>query len=97
MDEIIKAKIAILQELISKKKIGGSHIPLDKVLSHAPSEFLHDKKGKKILESALKELANDYWITVLIKKTGKGTGNHISINPRSIKDVCAFLEKTNNL
>ncbi len=92
MDNISKVEIAILKELISKRKIGGAHTPLGNIVHRAPDEFLHDKKGKKTIEDALKNLVNKKWVLVLIKKTGKGTGNHISINPRMIKEISEFIQ-----
>ncbi len=91
MDEIIRAKKFILRELIKRRKIGGSHTPLDNVTQHLSDEFLKEKRTQKIINSALKELVNDGMVTVLKKKTGKGSDLHISVNPRKLKEIAELL------
>ncbi len=89
--EVKKVKAFILEELIKKDKFGGAHIPLDNVVRHLPDEFLQDKKGRRAIDDAVKELANSGWVTVQRKRTGKGSDFHISINSRAIKEISAFL------
>lgn len=91
MDEINRAKRFILRELIKRKKIGGSHIPLDNVIRYLPEEFLKDKRTKKIINFTLKELVNNKMVVVLKKKTGKGSDLHISVNPRKLKEIAELL------
>lgn len=91
MDEIIRAKRFILRELIKRKKIGGSHTPLDNIIRHLPDEFLKDKRTKKIINSAIKELVNGKIVFVFKKKTGKGSDLHISANPRTLKEIAELL------
>ncbi len=91
MDEVIRAKKFILRELIKRRKIGCSHTPLDNVVQHLPDEFLKDKRTKKIINSALKELVNNGMVIVLKKKTGKGSDLHISVNPRKLKEIAELL------
>lgn len=40
MDKITLVKKFILRELIKRRKIGGSHTPLDNVVQHLSDEFL---------------------------------------------------------
>ncbi|HLC56164.1 MAG TPA: hypothetical protein VJJ23_02905 [Candidatus Nanoarchaeia archaeon] len=89
--ETDKVKKFILEELIKKSKFGGSHTPFDNIINHLPDEFLYNKKGKKLIENAVKELNNQGWLLILKKRTGKGSDLHISINPRAIKEISAFL------
>ncbi len=90
--ETDKIKKFILEELIKKSKFGGSHTPLDNVINHLPEEFFYNKKGKRLIEDAIKGLNNQGWILILKKRTGKGSDLHISINPRAIKEISAFFE-----
>ena len=46
------------------------------------------------MEKALKELTNDGWIIILVKRTGKGSGEHISLNPRKVSEIKQFIEST---
>lgn len=92
MDKILRAKKFILRELIKRRKIGNSHIPLDSVTHHLSDEFLKQKRVQKIIKSTLKELVNNGMVIVLKKKTGKGSDLHISVNPRKIKEVAGLLD-----
>lgn len=91
MDKITSVKKFILRELIKRRKIGGSHTTLDNVVQHLSDEFLKEKRTRKIIESALKELVNDKMVIVLKKRTGKGSDLHISINPRKLKEIAELL------
>ena len=88
---IAKIKVFILEELIKRSKFGGAHTPLDNVTHHLPDKFLHDKEGRRAVDDAVKELANSSWITVQRKRTGKGSDLHVSLNPKAIKEISAFL------
>lgn len=89
--EVNTVKAFILEELTKRGKFGGAHTPLDNAIRNLPDEFLHDKKGRRVIDDAIKELANAGWITVQRKRTGKGSDLHVSINPRAIKGISAFL------
>jgi len=95
--EIKDVKTVILRTLIQKRKVGGAHTPLDNITHNLPDDLLHDKKGQKIIDEAVKELVNSNFVIVLKKKTGKGSDLHISLNPRAIKEISEFLGiSTNN-
>ncbi len=71
-----------LKELIIKKLIraniwGGKHTPLD---------FIRE------LDRTLKDLINSEWIIIVMKRTGKGSEEHVSLNPRKIQEIRQFFE-----
>jgi len=82
----------ILQKLIRTNVWGGKHTPLDFVKKGIPEHYRNTHKGKKTLDRALKELTNDEWITILFKRTGKGSTEHVSLNPRKVGQIKQFLE-----
>ncbi|MBS3162541.1 hypothetical protein J4467_01335 [Candidatus Woesearchaeota archaeon] len=43
----------------------------------------------------MKELNNDEWILLFVKRTGKDSSEHISLNPRKISEIKQFLEINN--
>jgi hypothetical protein len=90
-DRAKKVKAFVLEELIKKSKFGGAHTPLDNVIRLLPQEFLQDKRGRKAIDGSIKELVNAGWLVVQRKRTGKGADLHVSINPRAIKEISAFL------
>ncbi len=90
-DSVKKVKAFVLEELIKRSKFGGAHTPLDNVIRLLPDEFLHDKKGRRVIDDAVKKLVNAGWLIVQRKRTGKGADLHVSINPRAIKEISAFI------
>jgi len=84
-------KKLILQKLIRGNVWGGKHTPLDFVIKGVPEHYRNTHKGKKAVEKALKELTNDEWIIILAKRTGRGSDNHISLNPRKVSEIKQFL------
>ncbi len=91
-DSVKKVKAFVLEELIKRSKFGGAHTPLDNIIRLLPDEFLNDKKGRRMIDDAVKELVNAGWLIVQRKRTGKGADLHVSINPRAIKEISAFLK-----
>lgn len=94
MEEIDVLKRIILQKLIRGNMWGGKHIPLDFVIKGIPEHYRNTHRGRKAVEKALKDLRNDELIIVLTKRTGKGSDDHISLNPRKVGEIKQFLEKT---
>lgn len=88
-----KIQTFILRELMKKGKFGGAHTPLENVTSNLPDEFLHNKKGQKEIDKAVKTLVNLGWVLVMKKRTGKGADLHISINPRKTKEIGEYFSK----
>ncbi len=93
-DPVSNLKVLILTALMDKGKYGGAHTPLDNITRHLPDEFMHDKKGQKAVDEAVKILNNAGWIIVLKKRTGKGSDLHVSINPKAIKDIAEFMKRS---
>ncbi|HLD05666.1 MAG TPA: hypothetical protein VJG90_08155 [Candidatus Nanoarchaeia archaeon] len=91
MNNIEDVKELVLRGLIKKGKFGGAHMPLDTILGHVSDKMLNDKKDRKIVDKAIRELVNNSWVIVLKKRTGKGSDLHISINPRRIKEIGEYL------
>ena len=84
MQRAIKTIIFVL---LNKKKIGGAHIPEDKVLKR-----LRWIKDRKDFEKEYKHLVNQGYILRQKKKTGKGSDWHISLNPKHLKELYNLLE-----
>jgi len=82
----------ILQKLIRANIWGGKHTPLDFILKGIPEHYKNTHKGKKEIEKVLKGLKNNGWIIILSKRTGKGSGDHVSLNPRKIREIRQFIE-----
>ena len=93
MDDIILLKKLILQKLVRANIWGGKHTPLDFVKKGIPEHYRTTHPGRKIVEKALKDLVNEEWITVLAKRTGKGSDEHVSLNPRMTGEIQRFLEQ----
>ena len=88
-------KRIVLQKLIRANIWGGKHTPLDFIEKGLPEHLRLTHKGRKVIEKAFKEMLNDEWITLTLKKTGKGSDTHISLNPRRVAEIRKFLEKNN--
>ena len=90
-DDVNIIKKLVLQKLVRANIWGGKHTPLDFVIKGVPEHYRNTHQGKKAVEKALKELTNDGWIIILVKRTGKGSGEHISLNPRKVSEIKQFL------
>lgn len=93
MEKVSALKKLILQKLIRANIWGGKHVPLDFIKKGVPEHYRNTHKGIKAIENALKKLANAEWIGIIIKRTGKGSDCHISLNPRKTSEIKHFLEK----
>ncbi len=91
MEEADVLKKLILQKLIRSDIWGGKHAPLDLVIKGIPEHYRNTHKGKKAVEKALKELTNDELVIILSKRTGKGSDDHVSLNPRKVSEIKQFL------
>jgi len=79
----------ILVKLVNMKKFGGAHTALRNITKGLPSSITANKRGKKLIEIAVKELVG--WGFILAKPS---TGEiHISLNPRKIKEIQGFIQK----
>jgi len=84
-------KKIILRKLIRGNIWGGKHTPIDFVMRGIPEHYRNTNKGKKLIEKTIKELVNDELIIISIKKTGKDTNKHISLNPRKVREIREIL------
>ncbi|MBI2668593.1 hypothetical protein HYX14_01995 [Candidatus Woesearchaeota archaeon] len=91
MGEIDVLKKLVLQKLIRANIWGGKHTPLDFMIKGVPEHYRYTHQGKKAVEKALKELMNEGWIIILSKKTGRGSDDHVSLNPRKVSEIKQFL------
>ena len=82
-------KATILEFLLKKNCIGGAHTPLGRVKSCIE---LHSKQDKKEFEKAIDELIKQGWVIALSKRTGKGSDIHLSINPKTLREIHTFLK-----
>lgn len=92
MNEVNIIKRLILQKLIRSNTWGGKHTPLDFVRKGIPEIYRNNPAGKRSLERAVKELQNEELIVILLKRTGKGSEEHVSLNPRKRKEMVKYLE-----
>jgi len=77
----------MLNKLVRMNKIGGSHTEIKNITKGLPEQFTRNKKGRKIIREAIKELINKELIRVK-----PSTGEiHVSINPEKISEVSEFL------
>ena len=93
MKETDSIKRLILQKLIRSNMWGGKHTPLDFVLNGLPEHYRNTHKGMKAIDDVMKELVKAEWIVLATKKTGKGTSQHMSLNPRKVAEIREFLER----
>lgn len=87
MDEKEKIMCFILNKLVRMDKIGGSHTEIKNITKGLPEHFTRNKKGRKLIKDAIKELINKKFL-----KAKPSTGEiHVSINPEKIREVSGFL------
>lgn len=92
MDEEETLKKLILQKLVRSNMWGGKHTPLDFVRKGIPEHYRNTHQGRKALEAALKQLINMGWVMIIAKRTGRGSDEHITLNPRKVAEIKQFLE-----
>ena len=81
---------AILTKLFIHKKIGEAHA-VEKNVFGSKLKYV-TKQQKKKFEKEYKQLINKRIILRRKKKTGKGMGWHISLNPKKLKEVTELLK-----
>jgi len=86
-DDVLLIKRFILRKLINLGKIGGSHTSVFNLSKGLPSHIRSNNKGQKAIKQAIKGLTND---NLLLSKPSTGE-QHVSINPRKIKEIKEFL------
>ena len=93
MNEENRVKKLMVQKLIRANIWGGKHTPIDFLQKGIPEHYRNTHQGQRIVNQVLKELVNDEWMIVIIKKTGKGSDEHVSLNPRKVSEIKQFLEE----
>ncbi|MBI2147653.1 hypothetical protein HYU19_04210 [Candidatus Woesearchaeota archaeon] len=93
MDDITILKRLILSKLIRGNIWGGKHTPLNFIKRGIPEHYRNSHKGQKTFAEVLKELNNEELIILTLKRTGKGSDEHISLNPRKVYEIRQLLEK----
>lgn len=86
-DLVVFIKRFILRKLINLGKIGGAHTAAFNLSKGLPNHITSNKKGKKAIHNAIKELVNEGY---LLAKTSTDE-QHVSINPGKIKEIEEFL------
>ncbi len=93
MDDTHPLKKLILQKLIRADIWGGKHTPLNFIIKGMPEHYRNTHSGMKIIEKSMKELVNHGWVIVTLKRTGKSSDQHLSLNPRKTSEIKQFLEE----
>jgi len=87
LESVDLVKSFILRKLVSLGKIGGSHTVIFNLEKGLPNHLRCNKKGRKIINQAIKELINDGFLL-----TKPSTGEiHVSINPHKLVDIKKIL------
>lgn len=87
MEDLITIKRIILDSLLTPPRWGGKHTDIRNLRKGFPSCISSKKEGQKLIDKAIKELANDGW---LLSK--KSTGAiHVSLNPRMKKEIMNYV------
>ena len=94
MDEIAVVKKLVLQKLVRANVWGGKHMPLDFVTRGIPEHYRNTHMGQKVIEKTMKDLVSGEWVFIIIKRTGKGSNHHVSLNPRKVHEIRQFLEQS---
>ena len=81
---------ALLYFLLNKHIIGAKHFP-EKKLIRSKTKYLKPPEQKEF-EKEYKELLKQEFIQRFKKRTGKGSEWHISLNPRTLKEVYKHLQ-----
>ncbi len=84
-------KKIIILKLIRSNIWGGKHTPLDYAIKGIPEHTRNTQKGNREIKKTIKELINENWVHMMMKRTGKGYDHHISLNPKKIKEIKQFI------
>jgi len=83
-----KALRSVLSFLVNQKCIGGKHFPED-VLIKSRTRWLQKQEVREFKKEYKKI---KHLLITLKKRTGKGSGWHISINPKCLSKIKELLE-----
>ena len=73
--------------------MGRKTYPIDFVAKGLPEHYRNTHPGKKAIEKVMKECVNDGWILITLKRTGKSSEEHVSLNSRKVGEIQRFLEE----
>ena len=76
---------ALLTTMLSKRYIGGKHTPEEKIIK-SKMKWLESRERKEFAKE-YKQTINQGIILRSKKMTGKGSGWHICLNPRKLKEL----------
>ena len=81
------AKGFIISKLFEQKRMGGSHLPVELLSQGYPPRFRH------LIDSAFEKLKseNPSAIQVRMKRTGRGSSMHVSLNPTQLASVRGLM------
>lgn len=85
----IKVMRLIITKLVRMDKWGGAHTELRNLTKGLPQNFTSSKKGKKIIQKAIKELIKKEFL--IIKPSTREL--RVSLNPRKVRKIKQFYEK----
>lgn len=88
-NEKIKVMRLMVTKLIRMDKWGGAHTEIRNLTKGLPQHFTSSKKGKKIIQKAIKELIRKEFL--IIKPSTREL--HVSLNPRKMRKIKQFYEK----
>lgn len=80
---------AIISLMLNKKIIGGKHMPEEKMIGFK-TKWLQKEEYKEF-EQEYRAAINNQLILKIMKKTGKGSDWHISLNPRKLKEIYEMI------
>ncbi len=86
--DVVFIKRFILRKLINLGKVGGAHTAIFNLSKGLPNHIRSNKRGQKAIKQAIKQLINDRF---LLSKQSTNQ-QHVSINPRKIKEIQEFLK-----
>ena len=80
-----RALKALLTTMLNKKYIGGRHTPEEKLVN-SKTKWL---QREELVEFGMeyRQALNEWLIIRLLKRTGKGSDWHVSLNPRKLKEI----------
>ena len=85
--DVVLIERFVLRKLINVGKVGGSHTSVFNLSKGLPNHIRSNRKGQKAIKQAVKELIN----TGFLLSKQSTNQQHVSINPRKIKEIKEFL------
>jgi len=89
MERINKEVKALLGMLRTRKCIGGAHMPEEILFKRV--KRIKNKKYRKEIDKQWKELENCKYIIRMKKRTKKGMGFHVCLNPKAVFEIERWL------